>query len=75
MLAHKLSLSEGPELIPDQPSAVPQVKETRGCRTTAGYIRCISCGEDRLIEWDDVLKVWCCAVCGRDWREVRRAGT
>lgn len=60
--------------LPDQkPSAVERGIETRDQKPTAGYIRCASCGEDRLIEWDDVLKVWSCAVCGRDWREVTRA--
>ena len=34
--------------------------------------RCPGCGEDKQIEWDDVLQCWSCAVCSRQWR--RRAG-
>ena len=29
--------------------------------------RCPSCGEERLIEWDPVLRHWYCAVCGVTW--------
>ena len=29
--------------------------------------RCPGCGEDRLIEWDGVLRRWVCAVCGWAW--------
>ena len=33
-----------------------------------GGPRCPGCGEDRLIEWDTVLRRWVCAVCSRAWK-------
>jgi hypothetical protein len=33
-----------------------------------GPARCPGCGEDRLVEFDPVLRRWECAVCGRWWR-------
>ena len=37
----------------------------------ASEVRCPSCSEDRLVEWDSVLRVWTCAVCGHDWTVTR----
>jgi hypothetical protein len=42
------------------------VGETRGER------RCPHCGEDRLIDWCEVLMRWECAVCAKSWRTAAR---
>jgi hypothetical protein len=34
--------------------------------------RCPHCGEDRLIEWCEVLMRWECAVCAKSWRADAR---
>lgn len=72
MLEQKLKLASESQLSStDSPAETDNYKLPQS-PLTAGHIRCTSCGEDRLIEWDEVLKVWSCAVCGRDWREVKR---
>lgn len=37
--------------------------------------RCPYCSEDRLIEWDSILRRWVCAVCGRTWQMATARAT
>lgn len=39
---------------------------------TRPEVRCPGCGEDRLVEWDPVLRRWECKVCGKHWEAVAR---
>ena len=39
--------------------------------SVADDVRCPSCSEDRLVEWDSVLRVWTCSVCSHEWVVTR----